>query len=152
MSGSDPFALALRLLTRREHSRSELAAKLRGKGFTEAAVSATLDRCLELGYLDDSRFALSRARSLLESGRAVVPRLARDLQRFGIDPATAAAAIAEAQEGRSEGELLAAQIARRFPAFVWTEADDRQRRRVVHFFLRRGYPLALVLAFLKQER
>jgi len=42
--------------------------------------------------------------------------------------------------------------ARRFPDFSWAAADDRERRRVTHYFQRRGFPLALVLSFFRQER
>jgi regulatory protein len=152
LSGSDPYAVALRLLTGREHSRAELEAKLGRRGFTADAVAAVVERCRDLGYLDDGRFARCRARTLMESGRAFGPKLLRDLRRFGIDEETAAQAVAEIQEGRSEQELLADLADRRFPDFCWREADDRERRRVVNYFLRRGFTPGLVLTFFKTKR
>ena len=152
LSASDPFAAALRLLARTERSSYDLADRLRKKGFDSAAIEAALERCRAFGYLDDTRFARSRARSLVQSGRAVGGRLLADLSRHGIDPETAQAAFDEARGDRDERALLSELAERRFPEFSWLTADDRSRRRVVQYFLRRGFSLSLVLTFFQQER
>jgi regulatory protein len=149
---SDPFGTALRLLARRERSSQDLAARLRQRGFLEKEIAATLERCRALGYLDDPRFARSRARTLLESGRAVGGKLLGELARHGIDPEVAAAALAEAAGSRDQRTLLAELVERRYPDFSWAAAEDRERRRVVNYFQRRGFPLPLVLSFFRQER
>ncbi len=152
MSASDSYAAALRLLARTERSSCDLADRLRRKGFSPASIEVALERCREFGYLDDARYARSRARSLLQNGRAVGSRILADLLRHGIDPETAQAALKEANGGREERELLAELAGRRFPEFSWAAADDRSRRRVVQYFQRRGFSLSLVLAFFQQER
>lgn len=152
MSASDPFAAALRLLARCERSSTDLAERLRRRGFAEEAIAAALGRCRELGYLDDARYARLRARSLLQSGRAVGARLKQDLLRHGIGAEEAETAIAEAGGDGSHEELLRTLLERRYPEFSWSAADDRLRRRVTGFFLRRGFPLSLVLRILKQDR
>ncbi|AMV71301.1 hypothetical protein JCM30471_31370 [Desulfuromonas carbonis] len=151
-NASDPYLVALRLLTRCERSCSDLRQNLQQRGFEEGAIAAALQRCQELGYLDDARYARLRARSLVASGRAFGVRLKQDLLRHGIDPEEADAAIAEVGGDDPAGEQLAALLARRYPDFSWEEADDRLRRRVTGFFLRRGFPLPLVLTRLKQKR
>jgi regulatory protein len=145
MSNSDAFAAALRLLARREHSVRELADRLQRKGFDEAACCAAIARCRELGYVDDARFARSRARRLLQSGRAVGHRLLLDLQQHGITEEQAREVIAEMEGEFPLEAVLQALLERRFPRFDFQEADDRERRRVVNFFLRRGFALATVL-------
>lgn len=152
MTGPDALPAALRLLARREHGEAELTEKLRRKGFCEANVAAAVTRCRELGYLDDARFALERARALMRSGRAVGHRILSDLKRRGVPEAVASAALEEAGREFGQEALLADLLRRRFPDFSYLAADDRQRRRVVNHFLRRGFPLSLVLTFLKQER
>ena len=151
-SASDPYPVALRLLTRCERSSSDLREKLKQRGFDDSAITAALERCQDLGYLDDARYARMRARGLVSSGRAFGVRLKQDLLRHGIPPEQADAAIAEAGGHDPAGEQFAALLERRYPDFSWAAADDRMRRRVTGFFLRRGFPLSLVLTRLKQNR
>jgi regulatory protein len=145
---NDPFAAALRLLAVRERSSSELAARLRRKGCDEERITEAIERCRDLGYLDDARFARQRTSMLRRQGRAVGRRLLTDLLAHGVPEEMARAAMADADAEQSEKEILAALLRQRFPAFDFASADDRQRRRVVDFFRRRGFPLPLILAIL----
>ena len=151
MGDSDPLAAALRLLTVRDRSEAELAARLLRKGFDEAQITDAVERCRRYGYLDDARFARERARSLLRQGRAVGPRLLADLRQHGVGEAEARAAVDEAREEFDERELLAELLRRRFPDFIFRAAADRERRRVVNYFLRRGFSLPQVLSFFQAE-
>lgn len=66
---------ALGLLARAPHSRQGLRLKLVQRGHGEAAITAALDRVLELGYLDDRRFAEDWVRLRIErhpEGRAAL--------------------------------------------------------------------------------
>lgn len=152
MSASEAFQVALRLLARQGRSCADLEARLRRRGYDAAAVSAAVERCRELGYLDDARFARERAGALLRSGRAAGPRLLQDLQRRGIGRELAAEAAAEAGREVDSAELLRRLRARRFPDFVLAAATPQEKRRVVDFFLRRGFSLSLVLSILSEER
>jgi regulatory protein len=152
LTGSEAFAVALRLLAIRDMSEAELERRLGNKGFPAAIVAAALNRCRELGYLDDARFALNRSRALLRSGRAVGRRLFADLARRGVPETIARAAVEEAEAEFDRHVLLVEILARRFPNFRFWEAGDREKRRVVNHFLRRGFALAEVLTFLKEER
>lgn len=149
MRNPDPFAAALRLLTQREHSVRELADRLQRKGFDESACFAAIARCRELGYVDDARFARSRARLLLQSGRAVGRRLLLDLQQHGIPEEQAREVIAEMEGEFPRETVLQALLERRFPHFDYQAANDRDRRRIVNYFLRRGFALAEVLDLVK---
>ena len=54
---------AMRWLARREYARVELQRRLHGKGYSEAAVDATLERLLELDLQSDQRFTESYIRA-----------------------------------------------------------------------------------------
>jgi regulatory protein len=151
LSDSEALATALRLLARRGRSESELAGRLRQKGFSEEAVATVMVRCRQLGYLDDARFARERTRELMRGGRAVGRRVLADLQQRGVAESTAISAVEEAEQEFTAEDLLADLRRRRFPDFVWPTADDRQRQRVVNFFLRRGFSLSQVLSFLRER-
>ena len=151
MSATSPWNAALALLARRDRSAEELAARLRRKGFTEKDIAATLERCREYGYLDDARFARQRARSLVGSGRAVGGRLRAELKQQGIDEELARQAAEEAENDIDPDRLLSDLLERRFPGFSYAEADDRRRRRVIHYFLRRGFAFERILAHCKSS-
>ena len=151
-SASEAYAAALRLLTRRNYAEAELSARLLDKGYSAAAVEAALLRCRDLGYLDDAHFAQQRALALLRNGRAVGRRARLDLRQRGIDEDLAVAAVAAAEAEHPPLELLREQLARRYPHFDYAAADVASRRRVINFFLRRGFELSLVLTTLHAEK
>jgi regulatory protein len=150
-SASDPLAVALRLLTRRDRSEAELFLKLQQFGFSAAVIELTLARCREYRYLDDQRYALERARALLRSGRGVGRKILLDLRRRGISQELAEQAVDLAENEFSSDQVLADLLERRFPGFNYAAADERQRRRVVGFFQRRGFALELIFRVTKGE-
>ena len=75
---------AFRILARRDHTSRELMVKLRRKGIGRPAVDAALQRCRELGYLDDAKTARVMADQL--AGRGYGPlRIRRTLMQKGIE-------------------------------------------------------------------
>ncbi|GGE78998.1 regulatory protein RecX [Streptosporangium jomthongense] len=76
-------SVALRLLARREHSRQELAMKLRQRKLDSSVISAVLDEYEDKGWLDDNRFAEEYSRQRIASGYGPV-RVQAELQQRGI--------------------------------------------------------------------
>ncbi len=144
------MAAALRLLGRRDRSTAELTRDLHNRGYDEERTAAVIERCRELGYLNDRRFAEERARAMLRDGRGVGRRIELDLQRRGIGPENAHDAIDKAQHEHPPEEVARALLARRFPGFEYSQADNREKRRVMAFFQRRGFSLDLILAILRE--
>jgi len=142
---ANPWSAALRILTRRDYSQSELRQRLLDKGFDQEHIEETLQRCLDLGYLDDDRYALNRATGLLTQGRAVGPRILADLRRHGISEEVACRALEQALEGCDENQLLRSLLERRFPNFNYGTSPVKERRRVVHFLQRRGFSLSRIM-------
>ena len=142
---SDPWPRALRLLTGRDYSQAELRRRLLEKGFAETRIDDALQRCLELGYLDDARYALSRATSLMSRGRAVGSRILLDLKQRGISNELACQALEQARELCDEEELLRSLLQRRFPDFNYNSAPAKEKRRVVHFLQRRGFTISCIM-------
>lgn len=148
---NDPWPKALRLLTGRDYSQAGLRRRLLDKGFDPARTDAVLQRCLELGYLDDARYALNRATSLMAQGRAVGPRIILDLKQRGISEELACQALDKARETCDEEELLTALLQRRFPDFNYSSAPAKERQRVVHFLQRRGFAINCILEQLTRK-
>lgn len=148
---TDPWPAALRILTRRDYSQAELRQRLLDKGFDPAAIDAALQRCLELGYLDDARYALNRATSLMNQGRAVGKRILLDLRQHGVNEEIATRALQQAREACDEDQLLASLLQRRFAHFNYDSAPAKERRRVVHFLQRRGFTIDRIMAQLTRK-
>jgi len=64
----DCFAAALRLLTRRDHSCTELSKKLVDRGFPQDQIKIAISECLRLNYLDDERYATGYTHQLQRKG------------------------------------------------------------------------------------
>ncbi|MCY3542237.1 MAG: regulatory protein RecX [Gammaproteobacteria bacterium] len=77
--------IALRLLSRREHSTYELRAKLLARGGSFEKVSATLQELDTEGYLSDTRFTELAVRARLRTNDGPIKIRAYLLQRGIID-------------------------------------------------------------------
>ncbi|TVR53561.1 MAG: regulatory protein RecX [Gemmatimonadales bacterium] len=76
---------AHRLLSQREHSRSELRQKLLERGSAEGPVDELLDHLRDTGLQSDRRFAEALARSRVARGYGPL-RIRSDLARRGVAP------------------------------------------------------------------
>ena len=148
---SDPYSVALRLLTFRDRSTTELATKLRDRGFENTEIEPALMRCQELGYLNDERFAFSRARALVNSGRAVGIRALNEMRRFGLDRGLVEQALAEAEREADLPALLGDLRQRKFPDFDFAQATEKEKNRVLSYFQRRGFNVSMILDVLKKD-
>jgi regulatory protein len=122
----------LRLLARRPRSRSELAQACTRFGLGGEDSNALLDRLAGAGLIDDAALARRLADQRQASGHGRL-RIAHELRRLGIDPASAGA-------GEDDGGELArarAELQRRFgdPSSL----DRRARMRAAGHLSRRGF-------------
>lgn len=146
---SDPFAAALRVLTRSDRSEAELRNKLKQFGFSLSDIDTAVEKCLEYNYLDDERYARERARSMMRSGRGVGHKVRLELKRRGLSPQIIEQVLEEVEEEFSSQDILRDQLERRFPGFDYATADDKLRRRVLSYFQRRGFSLSQIFAVIK---
>lgn len=100
---------ALRALSRREHSRATLAARLERAGVRAVERDATVEAASRAGLVDDERFAASRARAL--AGRGAGDALVLDeLVRSGVDEGTARDTVAALEpEGARASRIVTAR-------------------------------------------
>lgn len=150
---ADPRACheaALRLLERARRTRSDLARRLREKGYEAAVIDGVLDRLAGVGLVDDVEYArayLAGRRHRRPAGRR---RLELELRARGVgaeDIAAARAALDQdlgPQDDIGAARALLAQAARRYAGL-----DDRERRRRLWALLaRRGFdPDTIAAAF-----
>ena len=131
-----PTQRAIGLLTRREHSRLELARKLAVRGVEASDAQAAIDKLAAAGWQDDVRFAQSLVRSRAAGGYG--PAYIRaELGTHALASEVVAAAL-ESYEG-DWTENARDLLRRRHPAA--STGDRDARRKAGDFLLRRGFSL-----------
>jgi regulatory protein len=103
--------VAARWLARAARTEAELLAYLVGLGYREATATATVARCLELGYVGDAVYARDRARALRARGAGSL-RIAAELESRGVPEAVVEAAVDESREGQREAAWAGRALAR----------------------------------------
>src|SRR6516164_7249575 len=78
-------ALCLRLLTARARTRSELAAQLTKRGYSDDVSTTVLDRLAGVGLVDDADFAEQWVRSRRRNAGKGKRALAAELRNKGVD-------------------------------------------------------------------
>jgi regulatory protein len=127
---------ALNLLSRREHSRVELARKLSPHGDPDA-VAVLLDDLERENLLSNTRYAESLAHT--RAGRHGSLRLKADLRDKGVPDGVISQVVAEAREQ----DMVAARE-------VWEKKfgrlpkDASERARQMRFLAGRGFPADIV--------
>ncbi len=142
-----PTQRALGLLTRREHSRQELARKLLQRGVETAVAATVIDKLSAAGWQDDARFAESLLRSRAGSGYG--PGWIRaELATHGLGGQLIAATL-DGFEG-DWAENARDLLQRRHPQAL---AGDRDaRRKAMDFLLRRGFGMEHVRAAINHDQ
>ncbi|MCC6764385.1 MAG: RecX family transcriptional regulator [Deltaproteobacteria bacterium] len=143
------FAAAVAFLARAAHSEAEVAKHLAARRIAPDLVAATLERLVELGYVDDDALAERRAEELLLRRGAGRLKVAHELTRRGLTDSVVDRAIAGVLEGRSEVALGRAALGRRFGTAA--PASRAERSKAFRFLLGRGHPPDIVSEILGED-
>lgn len=132
---------AVAALARREHSRAELARKLRRRlpeGADPSEIDRVLDELASKGILSEARFAASLVRARGERFGAV--RVRQELGRHGLGPEL----IAQATVELAKSELIRArQVWRK--RFGAPPRDEAERAKQLRFLAARGFSTDVIL-------
>jgi regulatory protein len=131
---ADAMSSALRLLSYRPRSESELRQRLVRRGAPAEVIEATLRRLGELKLVDDEAFA----RGWAESRDRSSPRGRRLLKHELLAKGVGADTAREAVSGVDEEDAAARAAARRLTALRGL-TYEQFRRRLGDFLLRRGF-------------
>ena len=137
---------ALGLLVRREHSRPELARKLRARGVPAEEARAAVAQMAESGWQDDARFAEMLVRTRLGGGYGPM-HIRAELGTHGIASDLIASTLAEAEP---DWPALAREALRR--RYGQRPVRDRaESLKRGQFLQRRGFDAATIRAALQPE-
>jgi len=130
---------ALLLLGYREHSQSELRAKLQDAGYSREIAAAVVARFAEVQLVDDVRFASAWVRTR-RNARYGTRRIKQELQRKGVAEETVLAALEEeSPDGDDELERARAALGSR------SAADRKGREKLVRRLIGRGFSLGTAI-------
>ncbi|HZO96574.1 MAG TPA: RecX family transcriptional regulator [Gaiellaceae bacterium] len=109
MPSRSALEVAVEALARRDRSAAELAAYLARRGARPEDAAAALDRLAEAGYLDDARFAASRAEALARRGYGD-EAIRADLERRSLDRELVEEALAGLEPEAERALALAGRL------------------------------------------
>jgi regulatory protein len=147
LAEADAFARGLAALRRRERTVSELHEWLAERGFETIEIEVAIDRLVELGELDDERFAQRFAEDKRELSGWGPERIREVLTGRGVDGELIEMALAADVPDRQIERALALLRTRGDPL-----ADDSGRARALSFLARRGYPLERAYEAVRRHR
>ncbi len=129
---------AMRYLSGRLHSREELRKKLSRQEYSAPLIDEVLEELKRLGYLDDERFAKTKALSAAQHKHHGPRRAMMELMRAGVKKDVAEVAVGEVYESNdnvAEARKLAMKQAERL-----RKLDPQvAKRRLVGMLARRGF-------------
>lgn len=129
--------IALRLLTAAPRSRAQLADAMAKRDVPDDVAQTVLDRFADVGLIDDAGYAEMLVRTRQQERGLARRALAVELRRKGIDPETAAGALAGVDPD-SEEEAARRLVAKRLRSMSGLD-DEVKRRRLAGMLARKGH-------------
>jgi len=137
---------AVRLLSRREYARVELAQRMHRKGYGRDTTDGVLDWLEEIGYLNEPRFVEHFIRNRVDRGQGPMKIRAELIQR-GVDNSLMDRALAEADY--DFGHLAVEVRQRRFGEDRPDSLEEKARQ--ARFLAQRGFTAAQVRTALDSD-
>lgn len=140
---------AMRLLSHRARSKKELHDRLKQAGFDDQLAEATIADMERLRLVNDAEFALMFARNRMITKPVGEFLLRRELQQKGIREVDINRAVEEAYRENSEYNV-AKELARKNKKKQIRLDEDKAKKRVSDFLMRRGFHWDLVKEVIEQ--
>ena len=134
---------ALRLLSRRQHTRWELMGKLKKRGLATQVIDAVLAECERLGYVDDDRSARSYARELQRKGYGRY-RIRLAMKRKGLDDRLIEETLVCRMPDTGEIERPARPVKRNGAISTGSRTGESGGRKIYRFLYARGFSASVI--------
>lgn len=132
------FDRAMSYLQLRLHSRAELAKKLSRREYGEQVIAQVLDDLQRLGYVDDARFAKTKALSAAQHKQHGRRRALMELAKAGVERETASRAVEDVYDPH-DSLAVARNLAQKKAASLRKLDPVVARRRLAGMLARRGF-------------
>jgi regulatory protein len=132
------FDDAMKFLGSRLHSRTELHRKLIRKEYGESVINGVLDELTNLGYVNDARFATTKALAAAERRKHGKRRAMLELLKCGVKRDVARSALGQVYDAHDTLAVAKELAARQAPRLRKLDPQVA-RRRLVGMLQRRGF-------------
>lgn len=143
------FQYVMRLLAARDYTSAKIREKLRLRGFSHEICEDIIARLEADHWLDDRRFAERFSDAAAANGRFFGVRLRLEMRRRGVPVELIEESMGRLRGERNEQDDLRSLLVRRFPSFSFAAADEREKRKVINFLVRRGFGFSAIMQVLK---
>lgn len=133
------YDAAIKLLSRRAHSVSEMKKALIRRTADEDLIKKVLSRLKENGLIDDARYARQFARHRTDVRHQGRYRVARELRARGVPDRHIEAAVSETAATTDESAAVRQRIERKLK-FLGGEIDEKRIASLYRSLLRAGFP------------
>ena len=141
----------LKMLARRELSEQQVRQRLARKGHDGDDIDAAIVRLREERALDDARVAGAIARTETGIRRRGKLRVQMQIQRAGIDKATAKRAVDDVFDAIDDDALIEASLNKRLRGRD-TIADDREFQRLYRYLAGQGFESDRIMKLLSARK
>lgn len=139
---------AFALLSRRDHSRSELQTKLVRRNFAYDNIEYVLSECERLGFIDDDKFAARYVEELRCNGYGIF-RLREKLYRKGISKEIITSTLA-ALDMNEEKTLACEAMANKLRQLSRENDEQKKRQKLYRYLISRGFAADMVRELLDE--
>lgn len=129
-------SVAVKLLSRREHSAFEIRDKLQKRDFEEAEITRAISELKQGGWLSDERYAEAYIRMRQQKGFGPI-RIAMELHERGVEESIVEAYIDDSEE--SWQQILQRQYLKKYKNRPVEDYNDKAKR--IRFLQYRGFSL-----------
>lgn len=141
---SEPLTVAIRILSLKDRTESEIREKLKKKGFNDRQIAETVEYLKKKGYIDDTKF-IQRAEKIAEDRLLGEMGLKNYLLRKGI-PEDKIEALPQIDEFS-----IALKLLERKKHLLKDLSPERRKTKIAGFLLRRGFSWDTVAKCIKRE-
>ena len=139
---------ALNILEYKSRTEQELRQKLLAKGFSSALTEDAIEYAASFGYINDLRYAETYILNRMDQKSR--QKIFADLFQKGIGRDTVEEAWENVSaEDRDEREILRTELQKKLPDAG--SLDEKEKRRLYAYFMRRGFRSGDILAVLGEK-
>jgi len=142
---------ACRFLSIRQHTVYELKRKLNAKNYSKATVEHTINKCIELSYLDDVSAARNLVEELLSKGYGSY-KIIKTLITKGVDKNLIENLLKESINSENIVESIKCLLEKKLNSLKRAKITDNRKifEKLYRYLISRGYPSEIVLDILKK--
>lgn len=141
---------ALRILTRRDHSRYELVRKLKQRGFGNEDIDEAVSCCQQFDYINDERTARLYMRQLKRKGYGK-KRIQLELNKKGLKGASIQHILDESVSAIDERVGAERILKKNMKRFEREKDAQKKRDKIYRFLQARGFTGEVITQTLKKN-